>query len=195
MSTGVASLLEIEESVEVLRQAGCEDLTLLKCTSTYPATAENTNLVTIPFLKNRFGCTVGLSDHTMGIGVSVAAVGLGARVIEKHFTLRRADGGVDSAFSMEPHEMEQLVRECHQAQLALGHVQLEVQTNEEKNRLFKRSIYIAKPIAAGETFTSDNIRIIRPALGLAPKFWIDVIGKQATQALEPGQPLLQEHVQ
>jgi pseudaminic acid synthase len=195
MSTGVASLQEIEESVEVLRQAGCEDLTLLKCTSTYPATAENTNLITIPFLKNRFGCTVGLSDHTMGIGVSVAAVGLGARVIEKHFTLRRADGGVDSAFSMEPHEMEQLVHECHQAQLALGHVQLEVQTNEEKNRLFKRSIYIAKPIAAGETFTSDNIRIIRPALGLAPKFWIDVIGKQATKPLEPGQPLLEEHVQ
>jgi pseudaminic acid synthase len=195
MSTGVASLQEIEESVEVLRQAGCEDLTLLKCTSTYPATAENTNLITIPFLKNRFGCTVGLSDHTMGIGVSVAAVGLGARVIEKHFTLRRADGGVDSAFSMEPHEMEQLVHECHQAQLALGHVQLEVQTNEEKNRLFKRSIYIAKPIAEGETFTSDNIRIIRPALGLAPKFWIDVIGKQATKPLEPGQPLLEEHVQ
>jgi pseudaminic acid synthase len=195
MSTGVASLQEIEESVEVLRRAGCEDLTLLKCTSTYPATAENTNLITIPFLKNRFGCTVGLSDHTMGIGVSVAAVGLGARVIEKHFTLRRADGGVDSAFSMEPHEMEQLVHECHQAQLALGHVQLEVQTNEEKNRLFKRSIYIAKPIAEGETFTSDNIRIIRPALGLAPKFWIDVIGKQATKPLEPGQPLLEEHVQ
>jgi sialic acid synthase SpsE len=152
-------------------------------------------LVTIPFLKNRFGCTVGLSDHTMGIGISVAAVGLGARVIEKHFTLRRADGGVDSAFSMEPHEMQQLVYECQQAQLALGHIQLEVQNNEEKNRLFKRSIYIAKPIAAGETFTSENIRIIRPALGLAPKFWIDVIGKQATQPLEPGQPLLQEHVQ
>jgi pseudaminic acid synthase len=195
MSTGVASLEEIEESVEILRNAGCTDLTLLKCTSTYPATADNTNLITIPFLKNRFGCRIGLSDHTMGIGVSVAAVALGASVIEKHFTLRRADGGVDSAFSMEPQEMKQLVHECRQAQLALGHVQLEVQTNEEKNRMFKRSIYVSQPISKGTVFSEDNLQIIRPALGLPPRAWIEVLGKTASKDLAPGKPLQAEDVQ
>jgi pseudaminic acid synthase len=195
MSTGVASLQEIEESAEVLRNAGCTDLTLLKCTSTYPATADNTNLITIPFLKNRFGCRIGLSDHTMGIGVSVAAIALGASVIEKHFTLNRADGGVDSAFSMEPQEMKQLVHECRQAQLALGHVQLEVQTNEEKNRLFKRSIYVAQPISKGAELTEDNLKIIRPALGLPPRTWTEVLGKTAAHDLVPGKPLQAEDVQ
>jgi pseudaminic acid synthase len=189
MSTGVASLEEIEESVSVLKEAGCVDLTLLKCTSTYPATPENTNLITIPYLKQRFGCRIGLSDHTMGIGVSVASVGLGAEVIEKHFTLRRADGGVDSAFSMEPHEMAQLVREGQAARMALGHVQLEVQTNEEKNRLFKRSIYVSADIPQGGTLSTDNLKIIRPALGLAPRHWIQVLGKKARRTLQAGQPL------
>lgn len=189
MSTGVASIEEIEESVEVLKQAGCVDLTLLKCTSTYPATPANTNLVTIPYLKQKFGCRIGLSDHTMGIGVSVAAVGLGAEVIEKHFTLRRADGGVDSAFSMEPQELAQLVKECQSAQLALGHIQLEVQTNEEKNRLFKRSIYVAADIAQGSPLNEHNLKIIRPALGLAPRHYIHVLGKKARRDLKAGQPL------
>jgi pseudaminic acid synthase len=189
MSTGVASLEEMEESVAVLREAGCNDLTLLKCTSTYPATPDNTNLITIPFLKQKFGCRIGLSDHTMGIGVSVAAVGLGAEVIEKHFTLRRADGGVDSAFSMEPDEMSLLVKECQSAQMALGHIQLEVQTNEEKNRLFKRSIYVSAEIAEGQELNASNLKIIRPALGLAPRHWIHVLGKKASKNLKPGQPL------
>lgn len=189
MSTGVATLDEIAESVQVLKDAGCEDITLLKCTSTYPATPENTNLVTIPFLKQRFDCRIGLSDHTMGIGVSVASVGLGAEVIEKHFTLRRADGGVDSAFSMEPSEMTQLVEECQSARMALGHIQLEVQTNEEKNRLFKRSIYVASDIPQGEVLSSANLKIIRPALGLAPRHWVEVLGKKASRSLKAGQPL------
>jgi pseudaminic acid synthase len=195
MSTGVATLEEIEESVQVLREAGCNDITLLKCTSTYPATPENTNLITIPFLKNRFDCRIGLSDHTMGIGVSVASVGLGAAVIEKHFTLRRADGGVDSAFSMEPDEMAMLVKECQNARLALGHIQLEVQSNEEKNRLFKRSIYVSKPIAKGEIFTTENLKIIRPALGLPPREWNHVLGKKASSDLIAGHPLAQDNVQ
>lgn len=189
MSTGVATLDEIAESVQVLKDAGCEDITLLKCTSTYPATPENTNLVTIPFLKQRFDCRIGLSDHTMGIGVSVASVGLGAEVIEKHFTLLRADGGVDSAFSMEPSEMTQLVEECQSARMALGHIQLEVQTNEEKNRLFKRSIYVASDIPQGEVLSSANLKIIRPALGLAPRHWVEVLGKKASRSLKAGQPL------
>jgi sialic acid synthase SpsE len=125
----------------------------------------------------------------MGIGVSVASVGLGAEVIEKHFTLLRADGGVDSAFSMEPSEMTQLVEECQSARMALGHIQLEVQTNEEKNRLFKRSIYVASDIPQGEVLSSANLKIIRPALGLAPRHWVEVLGKKASRSLKAGQPL------
>src|SRR5581483_11943123 len=127
MSTGVASLADINESVNFLRDNGCEDLILLKCTSTYPASPQNSNIATIPFIENKFNCISGISDHTMGIGVSVAAVALGARVIEKHFTIRRADGGVDSAFSMEPHELKLLVEESERAFLAIGNVQREVQ--------------------------------------------------------------------
>lgn len=150
MSIGVSQLSDIDEGVRVLREAGCKDLILLKCTSTYPASPENTNLLTIPHLAQLFNCTVGLSDHTMGIGASVAAVALGARVIEKHFTLRRADGGVDSAFSLEPEELKALVIESERAFLALGQIQYGVQKAEEKSRFFKRSLYIAKNIKAGE---------------------------------------------
>jgi pseudaminic acid synthase len=189
MSTGVATLEDIEESVAVLKSAGVKELVLLKCTSTYPATPENTNLLTIPFLKEKFGCTIGLSDHTMGIGVSVASVALGAEVIEKHFTIRRADGGVDSAFSMEPDEMKSLVKESANAFLALGHIQLEVQTAEEKSILYKRSIYASRDIAAGEVLNSENLRIIRPALGLAPKYWIQIEGKSASRDISQGTPL------
>ena len=194
MSTGVASLEDIEESVEVLKTAGVKELVLLKCTSTYPATADNTNLLTIPFLKEKFRCMIGLSDHTMGIGVSVAAVALGAEVIEKHFTLRRADGGVDSAFSMEPAEMKMLVEESIKARLALGHIQLEIQIAEEKSRLYKRSIYASRDIAQGELLSAENLRVIRPALGLAPKYWIQIEGKSASRAIGKGTPLSMEDV-
>lgn len=189
MSTGVSRLADIDESVGILRQNGCKELVLLKCTSTYPSTPENTNLLTIPHLQQLFNCLVGLSDHTMGIGAAVAAVALGARVIEKHFTLSRAEGGVDSAFSLEPAELKSLVIESERAFLALGQVQYGVQSSENKSTLFKRSIYIAKDIAAGETITKDHIRIIRPALGLSPKHLDLVIGRQAKKDISAGTPL------
>jgi pseudaminic acid synthase len=189
MSTGVSRLADIDESVGILQQNGCKDLVLLKCTSTYPSTPENTNLLTIPHLQQLFNCIVGLSDHTMGIGAAVAAVTLGARVIEKHFTISRAEGGVDSAFSLEPAELKSLVIESERAFLALGQVQYGVQSAENKSTLFKRSIYIAKDIAAGETITKDHIRIIRPALGLSPKHLDLVIGRQAKKDISAGTPL------
>ncbi|MFM7725575.1 MAG: pseudaminic acid synthase, partial [Flavobacteriales bacterium] len=189
MSTGVSSFEDISESVDVLKSAGCKEIILLKCTSTYPATPENTNLLTIPTMRERWHCEIGLSDHTMGIGVALAAVGLGVRVIEKHFTLSRADGGVDSAFSMEPSEMKALVDESLKAYQSLGKVQTNVQVVEEKSLLFKRSIYASKDIAAGENLSDTNLKIIRPALGLAPKHWEEVCGKKALVAIKAGQPL------
>ncbi|OON70320.1 pseudaminic acid synthase [Hymenobacter sp. CRA2] len=189
VSTGVATLAEIDEAVRTLRAAGCRELVLLKCTSTYPASPENTNLRTIPVLAETFNCPIGLSDHTMGIGVSVAAVALGACVIEKHFTLSRADGGVDSAFSMEPHELKALVEETERAWQAMGTVQLCVQAAEEKSRIYKRSIYVSQPVKAGEVLSTDNLRIIRPGDGLAPRFWDVVLGRTATRDLKPGTPL------
>lgn len=189
VSTGVSSIADIDESVRVLRENGCKDLILLKCTSTYPASPENTNLNTIPHLSQLHNCIVGLSDHTMGIGASVAAVALGARVIEKHFTLRRSDGGVDSAFSLEPEELKALVVETERAYLALGKVQYGVQKIEEKSLFFKRSIYVTEDIEEGELFTEKNIRVIRPGDGLAPKFYFQLIGKKATKNYTKGTPL------
>jgi pseudaminic acid synthase len=189
MSTGVSSIADIDESVRVLRNAGCKDLILLKCTSTYPASPENTNLNTIPHLASLHRCIAGLSDHTMGIGASVAAVALGARVIEKHFTLRRADGGVDSAFSLEPDELKSLVTETERAFLALGQIQYGVQKAEVKSQFFKRSIYIAEDIPAGEKFTEKNIRVIRPGDGIEPKYFHFLIGKTARKNYKKGTPL------
>lgn len=190
MSTGIADINDIKESVQVLKENGCNQIVLLKCTSTYPSTPENTNLVTIPELQKLFpDCIIGLSDHTMGIGASIASVALGARVIEKHFTLNRADGGVDSAFSMEPAEMKALVVESERAFLALGKIQLTIQKAEEKSKVFKRSVYIVKDIKAGEAFTKENIRVIRPGDGLAPKYYHGIIGKKAKSDINKGTPL------
>jgi pseudaminic acid synthase len=189
MSTGVSRLADIDESVTLLRQQGCEELVLIKCTSTYPASAENTNLATIPHLQKMFNCIVGLSDHTMGIGAALAAVALGARVIEKHFTLSRAEGGVDSAFSLEPSELKSLVRESERAFLALGDVQYGVQSSEKNSTLFKRSIYVAKDIQAGDIIRREHLQIIRPALGLSPKHLDLVIGRQARKDISAGTPL------
>lgn len=189
ISTGVSSISDIDETVRLLRKEGCENFILLKCTSTYPATPENTNINTIPHLSNLYNCLVGLSDHTMGIGVSVAAVALGARVIEKHFTLRRADGGVDSAFSLEPEELKALVEETKNAFLSLGEISYGVQQTEEKSKFFKRSIYVSKDIAVGDVFTNENLKIIRPGDGLAPKFIDVVIGKKAKVSIKAGTPL------
>lgn len=193
MSTGIADLSDIMESVKVLKDNGCNDLVLLKCTSTYPATPENTNLITIPVLQQVFpDCVIGLSDHTMGIGASVASIALGARVVEKHFTINRADGGVDSTFSMEPAEMKSLVIESERAFLALGEVQLTVQKEEVKNTMFKRSVYVVKNINKGEQFTRDNIRIIRPGDGLPPKYYELMLERTAQRNYKIGSPLTWE---
>lgn len=195
MSTGIADLSDILESVRVLKSNGCKEIVLLKCTSTYPATPENTNLVTIPVLHQIFpDCVIGLSDHTLGIGAAIASVALGARVIEKHFTLRRADGGVDSTFSMEPSEMKALVTESERAFLALGNVQLAIQKAEEKSRVFKRSIYVVEDLKEGEVLSRKNIRVIRPGDGLSPKFYEQVLGKKSSMAIASGSPLQWESI-
>ncbi|MCG5644663.1 pseudaminic acid synthase [Flavobacteriaceae bacterium LSUCC0859] len=189
MSTGATNLADIDEAVRVLRDGGCKNLVLLKCTSTYPATPETTNLLTIPHLKNAFNCHVGLSDHTMGIGASVASIALGATVIEKHFTLKRADGGVDSAFSIEPSELQSLVVECERAFLSLGSIHYGVQDAEKNSVKYKRSIYVSKDIKIGDKFTVDNIRIIRPGDGLPPKLYDSVLGRNANFNIKTGTPL------
>ena len=178
VSTGMANVAEIQELVDIARENGCEDLTLLKCTSSYPASPKGSNLLTIPHMKELFKCNVGVSDHTLGIGVAVASMALGARVVEKHFTLSRSDGGVDSAFSLEPTEMAQLVRECNTAVQALGHVSYQMQEQERKSLVYRRSLYVVKDMQAGDVLTSENMRSIRPGLGIAPKYYEILIGKK-----------------
>ena len=189
ISTGMASLADLEQAVSTARAAGCRDLVLLKCTSTYPATPANTNIRTIPHLRELFGCEVGLSDHTMGVGVSVAAVALGASVIEKHFTLARADGGVDSAFSLEPAELAALVQETVRAWQALGEVRYGPTEAERASLQFRRSIYVAAEIAEGEVFTPENLRVVRPGHGAPPHLYDQLLGRAARRAYQPGTPL------
>jgi pseudaminic acid synthase len=189
MSTGAVSLSDLDESVRLLREYGCKDLVLLKCTSTYPATPENTNINTIPHLSSLFDCHVGLSDHTMGIGVGIASVALGACVIEKHFTLNRADGGVDSAFSIEPHELKSLVIESERAFYSLGKIQYGILEAEKKSLRFKRSVYVVKDMEAGAVFTQENIRVIRPGDGLPCKYHERLLGKKAPVEIKSGTPL------
>jgi pseudaminic acid synthase len=189
ISTGMASIAELDDTVRAAREAGCKDLILLKCTSTYPATAENTNILTIPHLRELFTCEVGLSDHTMGVGVSIASVALGATVIEKHFTLNRADGGVDSTFSMEPAEMAQLVIETERAWQALGKVSYGATKAEEKSKVFRRSLYIAKDMKKGDILDVTNLRAIRPGNGLPPKYYELFLGKSIKKDVMAGTPL------
>lgn len=189
MSTGISTLADIEIAVKTLRENGCKDLVLLKCTSTYPATPENTNISTIPHMSALFDCHVGLSDHTLGIGVAVSSVALGARVIEKHFTIDRSEGGVDSAFSLEPAEFKMLVEEAERAFLSIGKVTYGIMDAEQKSKMFKRSIYIVKDMEEGDVFTEENIRIIRPGLGIAPKYFEIVLGKKITKATKRGTAL------
>lgn len=189
ISTGMANVAELGESVREARAAGCRDLVLLKCTSTYPATPQNTHLRTIPHLRELFGCEVGLSDHTMGVGAAVAAVALGAVVVEKHFTLRRADGGVDATFSLEPAELASLVVETERAWQAMGQVQYGATSAEQKSLVYRRSLYVVADIAAGEIFSADNVRAIRPGLGLPPKHLEVVLGRRAGRDLPRGTPL------
>lgn len=194
VSTGMASLGEIDEAVHTARAEGNDQIVLLKCTSTYPATPANTNISTIPNMREAFGCDVGLSDHTMGCGVAVAAVALGAVLVEKHFTLRRADGGVDSTFSLEPEELAQLRVETERAWQAMGRVTYGGTAAESKSRAFRRSLYIARDVAAGEALTAESLRIVRPGFGLPPKFYDVMLGKRVNRALTAGTPLAWDHV-
>lgn len=189
ISTGMASISELDDMVREARNAGCKDLILLKCTSTYPADPGTTNILTIPHMRELFGCEVGLSDHTMGIGVSVASIALGVRVIEKHFTLNRDDGGVDSTFSMEPDEMAALTAEAKRAWQSLGKINYGATILEEKSKAFRRSIYVVKNVKKGEVFTKENIRNIRPGFGLAPKYFDEILGQTASIDLVTGQAL------
>jgi pseudaminic acid synthase len=189
ISTGMATVADIDEAVRTAKEGGCKDLVLLKCTSTYPAEPSDTNLSTIPHMRALFDCEVGLSDHTFGIGASVASIALGATVIEKHFTLARADGGVDSAFSMEPTEMAALVVETERAWMALGDVHYGLTEKEQRSKVFRRSLYVAEDMVAGDMLTESNLRIIRPGLGLPPKYFGSLLGKRVGRAVRRGTPM------
>lgn len=189
MSTGMATIAELDEAVNTAIGAGCNELVLLKCTSTYPATPQNTNIRTIPHMRDLFGCEVGLSDHTMGVGASVAAIAMGATVIEKHFTLSRADGGVDSAFSLEPNELKSLVVETERAWQSLGEITYGPTEAEKKSLVYRRSLYIGTDMKSGEELTSDNLRIVRPAKGLHPRNYDLLVGKRVSRDVKKGQPV------
>ncbi len=189
ISTGMATIAELDETVTAAREAGCQDLVLLKCTSSYPSTPADSNLLTIPHLRDLFDVQVGLSDHTLGIGVAVASVALGATVIEKHFTLDRSDGGVDSVFSMEPAEMKQLVIETERAWQAMGCIHYGRTKAEEKSLVFRRSLYISEDMKAGHVLTRENLRSIRPGHGLPPKYYDIVLGKTVAVDVKKGTPL------
>jgi pseudaminic acid synthase len=189
ISTGMATLEEIEKAVKAAREAGCEDLTLLKCTSSYPARPEDANLLTIPAMRERFECEVGLSDHTIGTAVAVAAVALGATAIEKHVTLSRKGCGVDAAFSAEPHELAALVRDTASARVALGEVLFGPTDSEKTGRTMRRSLYFTTSIPAGDRVSAASIRSIRPGLGLLPEHFEAVIGRTLVVDVEFGQPV------
>ena len=189
ISTGATQLDEIEEAVSAFLSTGNEDLTLLVCTSSYPAEPNEAHLNRISTLKNAFSVNVGISDHTLGIGVSIAAIALGATVIEKHITLKRSDGGHDSAFSMEPSEFEQLVLEGNNAKLSLGNLEWKIMDSESESRRLRRSLYVVSDVLMGEVLSPINIRAIRPGAGLKPKYFNEVIGRKFNKNLKAGTPL------
>jgi pseudaminic acid synthase len=189
MSTGMASLTEIEDAVHAARGEGAEQIALLKCSSAYPAPPQEMNLRTIPHMAQAFGVVAGLSDHTLGIAVPIAAISLGACIIEKHFTLSRSAGGPDSAFSLEPEEFKAMVDAIRTTERALGEVQYEISRGELASRAFRRSLFAVKDIASGELFTHENVRSIRPGNGLAPKHLLHILGRRASKTIERGTPI------
>jgi N-acetylneuraminate synthase len=193
ISTGMATVSELDETIRAALNSGCGDILLLKCTSSYPAQPTNTNLLTIPHMRALFDCQVGISDHTLGIGVAVASVAFGATLIEKHFTLNRADGGVDSQFSLEPEELKALAMESERAWKSIGNITYGPTDDETKTLSFRRSLYVVQDISAGDTFTQDNVRRIRPGLGLQPKYYETVLGKKAVKNIKRGTPLTWNH--
>lgn len=189
ISTGLANLGEVEAAVRTARENGCEELVLLHCISSYPAPSDQSNLRTVPHLGSAFGVVSGLSDHTLGTATSVAAIALGASVIEKHFTLARADGGPDSAFSLEPDEFKRLCTDCRDAWVSLGQVDYNVKGAERGNVVFRRSLYAVRDIPAGAALTSENVRSIRPGYGLPPKHLPQILGRTATRDIPRGSAL------
>ena len=189
ISTGMATIAELDETVQTLREAGCEQFALLKCTSTYPASPENCNLLTLPHMRDLFGCEVGLSDHTMGFGAAVAGVAYGATLIEKHFTLLREDGGVDSTFSLEPEEMKMLVVESKRAWQSLGKISYGPTEKEKNSVKYRRSLYIAEDMKAGDVLTEKNLRCIRPGYGLPPKYYATLLGRKIKKDVNKGDPI------
>jgi N-acetylneuraminate synthase len=194
ISTGMSTDAEIQEAIHTAQEAGCRDIVLLKCTSTYPATPKNSNLITIPDMRERFHVPVGISDHTLSIGISIAAVALGAVMIEKHLTLSRSEKGVDASFSLEPEEMKLLVEETKKSWQALGTIHYGPVDEEKPSLRFRRSIYVVKDIKKGEEFTSENIRVIRPGFGMHPRYYENALGKQASCDIQRGTPLNNEHI-
>ncbi len=188
ISTGMASIEELDLTVRTARENGCKDLILLKCTSSYPSIPQDSNIQTIPHLRDLFNVEVGLSDHSMGLGVACASVALGATVIEKHFTLNRADGGVDSAFSLEPSELSALVVETTRAWQGLGKISYGSTKVEETSKIYRRSIYVVQDLKAGDILSASNLRCIRPGLGLAPKYFDLLLGKKVKQNVKKGTP-------
>ena len=188
LSTGMATVAELDEAISTARIAGCSDIILLKCTSTYPASPKDSNLKTLPHLRELFTCEVGVSDHTFGIGAAIAAVALGASVIEKHFTLRREEGGVDAAFSLEPQELAMLVTESESAWQALGGIHYGSTQREQNSMRYRRSLYIVQDMHAGDIVTPQNLRAIRPGLGLSPKYYDVLLGKRVNRDLKRGSP-------
>lgn len=189
ISTGMATLKELELIVDTIRNEGCNEFVLLKCTSSYPASPKDSNLYTIPHMREMFNCQVGLSDHTLGIGAAIASVAMGATVIEKHITLSRAEGGVDSAFSLEPHEMKLLVEESKRAWEALGTINYAAKGDEAKFLAYRRSIDVVKDLLPGDVLTKENVRLIRPGHGLPPRYYDSVLGMRISKKVERGTPL------
>ena len=194
VSTGMANLEDLFNLVQCLRDNGCEDFVLLKCTSSYPASPSDSHLRTIPHLRDLFNCHVGLSDHTLGIGAALASVAMGAVVIEKHFTLDRLDGGVDSAFSLDPAELKSLLLESQRAFDALGEVRYRLTEAEKSSMSFRRSLYVVKDIKQGERLTPENVRVIRPGFGLSPKYLGLALEAKATVDLNRGTALQMKHL-
>ena len=188
ISSGLATLSELAETIKIIRDFGCENFAILKCTSSYPANPKYSNILSIPHMKKLFGCEVGLSDHTMGIGASIAAVSHGASIVEKHFTLKRSDGGVDSAFSLEPTELKQLVVESKRAWQSLGKIKYGPTDDDKNSLVFRRSVYISENMKKGEILTENNLRVVRPGLGLEPKYYNILIGKKINRDVKKGTP-------
>ncbi len=189
VSSGMATVAELDETVRTAQEGGCNDIILLKCTSSYPASPENTNILTIPHMRDLFGLQIGLSDHTLGIGVAVASVALGATVIEKHFTLSRADGGVDAIFSLEPDEFRALVLESERAWQSLGRISYGLTSKEKSSLQFRRSLYVSRDVKAGEKLSRENVRAIRPGLGLPPKYYERLLGRRVVRDIRRGTPV------